>query len=376
LERDRYVPANQEGFSDHPDAMADMYRELNGMAVIFDIDDETRTGLKASNEEIAQWVTRHPDVYIGFGSVDPWKGKAAIIEVERCAALGLKGIKFHPAVQDFAPNDPRFFPLWETCARLGLAVLFHSGTTMAGAGQPGGAGIRLEYGRPIPYIDDIAARFPELRIIMAHPAWPWHEEQLAILRHKPNVFMDLSGWAPKYIPESVIRYANSLVQDKVFFGSDFPCSLLTAGCASSLNSPSKTRSVRRSFATTRPASSVSRTPRRARPTSFGVERETHLNSRKVRTAANPETSPCFSEARPLRLLTTRDRGTGRAGLRSGTVAPKSSLASVRALAASAHARPRCPRCSDGRRPLRGEERSARGAAHGAGCLRSNSQPLR
>jgi predicted TIM-barrel fold metal-dependent hydrolase len=221
-ERDRYVPANQEGFSDHPDAMADMYRELNGMAVIFDIDDETRTGLKASNEEIAQWVARHPDVYIGFGSVDPWKGKAAIIEVERCAALGLKGIKFHPAVQDFAPNDPRFFPLWETCARIGLAVLFHSGTTMAGAGQPGGAGIRLEYGRPIPYIDDIAARFPELRIIMAHPAWPWHEEQLAILRHKPNVFMDLSGWAPKYIPESVIRYANSLVQDKVFFGSDFP----------------------------------------------------------------------------------------------------------------------------------------------------------
>ncbi|MCM8750042.1 amidohydrolase family protein [Thermomicrobiaceae bacterium CFH 74404] len=222
LSSDPYVIANPEGMSDHPDAMAEMYRELKGMAVVFDIDDETRTGLKASNEELAGWVRKHPDVFIGFGTVDPWKGRAAIREVELCHDLGLRGVKFHPAVQDFAPNDPRFFPLWETCARLGLAVLFHTGTTMAAAGQPGGGGIRLEYGRPIPYIDDIAARFPDLRIIMAHPAWPWHEEQLAVLRHKPNVAMDLSGWAPKYIPQSVIHYANTLVQDKVFFGSDFP----------------------------------------------------------------------------------------------------------------------------------------------------------
>lgn len=222
LAADPYVVSNPEGLSDHPDAMAEMYRELGGMAVVFDIDDETRTGLKVSNEELAGWVRKHPDVFIGFGTVDPWKGKAAVQEVERCADLGLRGVKFHPAVQDFAPNDPRFFSLWETCARLGLAVLFHTGTTMAAAGQPGGGGIRLEYGRPIPYIDDLAARFPELRIIMAHPAWPWHEEQLAVLRHKPNVAMDLSGWAPKYIPQSVIQLANSLVQDKVFFGSDFP----------------------------------------------------------------------------------------------------------------------------------------------------------
>ncbi|WP_038037307.1 amidohydrolase family protein [Thermorudis peleae] len=222
LEHDPYVMQNPEGLSDQPDVMAEMYRELGGMAVIFDIDDETRTGLRASNDEIAGWVKKYPDVFIGFGTVDPWKGVQALREVEHCAALGLKGIKFHPAVQDFAPNDPRFFSLWETCTRLGLAVLFHTGTTMAGAGQPGGGGLRLEYGRPIPYIDDIAARFPELRIIMAHPAWPWHEEQLAVLRHKPNVYMDLSGWAPKYIPPSVIQYANSLVQDKVFFGSDFP----------------------------------------------------------------------------------------------------------------------------------------------------------
>src|SRR5690606_32320968 len=206
LEADPYVISNPEGLSDHPDAMAEMYRALNGMAVVFDIDDETRTGLKVSNAEIAEWVAKYPDVFIRCGRVD----------------LGLRGIKFHPSVQDFAPNDPRFDLLWETCQRLGLAILLHTGTTMAAAGQPGGGGIRLDYGRPIPYIDDIAARFPELRIIMAHPAWPWHEEQLAILRHKPNVYMDLSGWAPKYIPQTVIQYANSLIQDKVFFGSDFP----------------------------------------------------------------------------------------------------------------------------------------------------------
>lgn len=222
LSADPYVVSNPEGLSDHPDKMAEMYRELRGIAVVFDIDDETRSGLKVSNAELAEWVKKHADVFIGFGSVDPWKGRSAITEAERCADLGLRGMKFHPSVQDFAPNDPRFFPLWEACARLGLAVLFHTGTTMAAAGQPGGGGVRLDYGRPIPYLDDIAARFPDLRIIMAHPAWPWHEEQLAVLRHKPNVFMDLSGWAPKYIPRDVIHYANSLVQDKVFFGSDFP----------------------------------------------------------------------------------------------------------------------------------------------------------
>ena len=206
----------------HPDEMAERYQRLNMMAVIFDVDHETRTGVKMSNADTAGWVKKYPDTFIGFGSVDPWKGSVAVEEVQRCADMGLRGMKFQQATQAFCPTNPRFFPLYETINRLNLPVIFHGGTTAIHAGTPGGGGLVLEYCKPIPYIDEIAARYPELRIIIAHPAWPWHDDQLAVMRHKGNVYMDLSGWAPKYFPESIIQNANTLVQDKVFFGSDFP----------------------------------------------------------------------------------------------------------------------------------------------------------
>ena len=205
-----------------PDEMAQMYQRIEMMAVIFDVDQETRTGLKISNAETAGWVKKYPKTFIGYGSVDPWKGKAAVDEVGRCADMGLRGMKFQQATQAFEPSNKRFLPIYEACVRLNLPVIFHTGTTAISAGTPGGGGLLLEYCRPIPYIDRIAAWYPELRIIMAHPAWPWHDDQIAVLRHKGNVYMDLSGWAPKYFPESIVHNANTLIQDKVFFGSDFP----------------------------------------------------------------------------------------------------------------------------------------------------------
>jgi predicted TIM-barrel fold metal-dependent hydrolase len=204
------------------DEMAQMYQRLEMMAVIFDVDQETRTGLKISNAETAGWVKKYPKTFIGYGSVDPWKGKAAVDEVGRCADMGLRGMKFQQATQAFEPSNKRFLPFYEECVRRNLPVIFHTGTTAISAGTPGGGGILLEYCRPIPYIDRVAAWYPELRIIMAHPAWPWHDEQLAVMRHKGNVYMDLSGWAPKYFPESIVQNANTLIQDRVFFGSDFP----------------------------------------------------------------------------------------------------------------------------------------------------------
>ena len=92
----------------------------------------------------------------------------------------------------------------------------------AGAGTPGGMVYKLKYGRPIPYLDDIAADFPELNIVGAHPAWPWQEESLAIARQKPNYYIDLSGWAPRYFPSQLVQYAGSILQDLVLFGSDWP----------------------------------------------------------------------------------------------------------------------------------------------------------
>jgi hypothetical protein len=210
---------------DHTTAeqMAEYYASLDIFGVLFHSDAETATGAKpVPNDAIAELVQRYPKQFAGFGSVDPWKGQAAVHEVLRCKELGLLGLKFHPQQQAFFANDERFYPIWEAAQAMGLVVLFHTGTTGIGAGRPGGGGIKLVYARPIPYIDDVAADFPELTIIMAHPSFPWQDEQLAMLVHKPNVYMDLSGWSPKYFSPLLVQYARTLAQDKVMFGSDYP----------------------------------------------------------------------------------------------------------------------------------------------------------
>ncbi len=106
-------------------------------------------------------------------------------------------------------------------AELGVPALFHTGQTGVGSGTPGGGGYKLKYSH-LMHLDDVAADFPELTIILAHPAVPWQEEQLAVVLHKGNVYMDLSGWSPKYFRPILTQYATTLLQDKVLFGSDYP----------------------------------------------------------------------------------------------------------------------------------------------------------
>ena len=204
--------------------MAEQYRQWDIFGVIFSVDTETTTGeAPDTNDYVADIVRSHPDQFIGFASVDPHRGEPAVAELERSITdLGLRGLKLHPTLQAFFPNDRQFYPLYEKCSELGVPVLFHSGFGAAGAGMPGGGGLKLKYSAPIPGIDDVAADFPRLNVIMAHAGWPWTEEQIAVALHKPNVFLDLSGWAPRYIPEPLIREANSRLRDKVLFGSDYP----------------------------------------------------------------------------------------------------------------------------------------------------------
>jgi uncharacterized protein len=205
------------------DQIADYYRQRDMMAVIFDVDTETTSGVAISNDDIADAMRAHPDVITGFGSVDPHKGPRAVEEAERCIKdLGLRGMKFQQCTQHFYPHDEKFYPLWEKIQELGVPMIFHCGTTAIGNGAPGGRGIKLDYARPIPYMDQVAADFPNLTIIAAHPGFPWHDEQLSMVKHKGNVWMDLSGWSPKYFPATVVQYVNTLIQDKVLFGSDFP----------------------------------------------------------------------------------------------------------------------------------------------------------
>jgi uncharacterized protein len=205
------------------DEMADMYRSRNMMAVIMNSTDVTVSGEAGlPNDYIAYVVAQHPDVFLGFGVVDPAQGRLAEDEVRRCKDLGLVGIgELNAARQRFLPNDTRFYPLWQTASDLGLPVLFHGGYAAAGSGTPGGGGTKLRYARPA-YLDDVAADFPELTIICAHPSWPWHGEALASAMHKANLFMDISGWGLRYLPEEVRHYMNSRIPTKVLFGTDWP----------------------------------------------------------------------------------------------------------------------------------------------------------
>lgn len=202
---------------------AEQYRSRNMMAVLVNGTDVTVTGrTPIPNDFLAETVARFPDTFLGMGAIDPWQGELARREIVRIKELGLVGIgELNPARQHFYPNDRRFYPLWEEAERQGLVLLFHSGYAAAGSGSPGGGGVKLKYCQPL-LLDDLAADFPDLKIICAHPSWPWTAESLAIARHKPNFYIDLSGWAPRYFPAELVQQVNSMIPHKALFGSDAP----------------------------------------------------------------------------------------------------------------------------------------------------------
>jgi predicted TIM-barrel fold metal-dependent hydrolase len=197
-------------------------RDLMGVLLVMGPVADPPDGQPNHNDWSAELQRRYPEQFIAFGGVDPGQGKAAVREAVRCVEeLGLRGFKFHPITQRFEANDPAFYELWGTISDLGVPALFHTGQTGVGAGMPGQNGIKNKYGRPYPYFDDLAADFPNLTIIMAHPSFPWVDEQLSIASIKSNVWIDLSGWSPKYFSPNLVQYCNTLIQDKVLFGSDF-----------------------------------------------------------------------------------------------------------------------------------------------------------
>ena len=203
--------------------MAEYYRSRKMGFVVFTVDHERGMGIKRiSNEEVAESAAEHADVAIPFASIDPARGRMGVREARRLIEhYGVKGFKFHPIVQAFCPNDPDVYPLYEVIAEHRLPALFHTGQTGIGAGMPGGGGLKLKYANPM-YLDDVAADFPDMPIVMAHPAVPWQDEQLSVALHKPNTWIDLSGWSPKYFEAKLVQYANTLLKEKVLFGTDNP----------------------------------------------------------------------------------------------------------------------------------------------------------
>ena len=204
------------------DATAAYYRDRRMAAVVFTVDATTNLGHAPNSvDEIVAGAARNADVLIPFGSVDPLQGAAAVDEARRQAALGVRGFKFHPSVQAFDPSDPAYTPLFGAIEELGLPIIVHTGQTGAGAQLPGGWGFRLSLSNPM-LLDDVAARHPDLQVVLAHPSVPWQDEALSVATHKGNVWIDLSGWSAKYFPDALVRAARSYLNSKMLFGSDLP----------------------------------------------------------------------------------------------------------------------------------------------------------
>jgi predicted TIM-barrel fold metal-dependent hydrolase len=203
-------------------SLLEYYRSRKIGFVIFPVDERLTGKPQVSNDLVAEFASANSDICIGFASIDPTRGPEGVREARRLIASGsIKGLKLHPPLQQFSPNDPVAYPLYEVFAEAKLPVLFHTGHSGIGTGMPGGGGIRLKYGNPM-NIDDVAVDFPDLPIILAHPSFPWQDEAISVCLHKPTVYIDLSGWSPKYFSPTLIQYANTLLKNKVLFGSDYP----------------------------------------------------------------------------------------------------------------------------------------------------------
>jgi len=204
------------------EVLGSYYRERQMAAVIFSVDETLSGAPFLGNDKVAEIAQRNPDVLIPFASINPHRGKAGVDEAKRLIDGGvICGFKFHPPLQEFFANDRMAYPLYEVIAESGLPALFHTGHSGIGTRVRGGGGVRQKYGNPM-YLDDIAVDFPDMPMILAHPSFPWQDEAISVCLHKPQVYIDLSGWSPKYFSPLLIQYANTLLKDKMLFGSDFP----------------------------------------------------------------------------------------------------------------------------------------------------------
>ena len=171
--------------------------------------------LYSSNEYVASLCEKHPDRFIGFASVNPLE-KGAADKLEKLAKeFPFKGVKFHPPLQNFYPNDSKVNPVYEVAQSLGLPVVFHVGTT------PFGHLTKLAQADPL-LLDEVACNFPEMKIILTHLGTLWSNEAFMVTEKNPNVYIDTAAY-PYEITELMTQNLVSRVgEDKFIFGTDFP----------------------------------------------------------------------------------------------------------------------------------------------------------
>jgi hypothetical protein len=184
-----------------------------------------KAGAPNSNDHVSELASKYPGAFAGvLASLDT--SAPDLNAVARYAEVlardpTVKGFKFHPPDQGFYPSDRRYYDIWETLQAGAKPAMFHVGFTVLGANTEGGSGIALDYGRPI-HLDTMARDFPRMKIVAAHPGWPWEQELIGVVTHKKNVYVDTSGYLAEQLPEIFRKAIAGRLQDKALFGTDFP----------------------------------------------------------------------------------------------------------------------------------------------------------
>lgn len=191
------------------------------LAILPAEDAETTMGMVTPNETVAKFIEKAPDRFIGMAGIDPHKGMKALDElVHAVKDLGMKALCLEPWLHKIHSNDKLYYPIYAKCVELDIPVWIHSSLNFVPQ-------LKMDFGRPV-YLDEVAGHFPELKIVAGHGGWPWVNELMAVLWRHDNVFMDISAIHPAYMTkpgsgwESLLCYGNSLLQDRVLFGTAWP----------------------------------------------------------------------------------------------------------------------------------------------------------
>lgn len=168
-----------------------------------------------SNEEVASFVEAYPDRFIGIASVPLDKPVQAVKELRKWVKdYGFKGLRIVQWLWNLPPTHAYYYPLFVECVHLNIPVCLQVGHT--GPLRPS------EVGRPIPYIDQIALDFPELKIVCGHIGYPWTTEMIAVATKHPNVYIDTSAYSANRYPQELVHYMKRHGQNKVLFGTNYP----------------------------------------------------------------------------------------------------------------------------------------------------------
>lgn len=169
----------------------------------------------SSNEYVSRMCERYPGRFIGFASANPHAPDAPATVAHAVKELNLKGLKLHPPLQNFFPNSESVFPIYETAVELNIPIVFHVGTT------PFGPLCRLDRANPI-LLDDVATRFPTLRIMLTHLGTLWTDEALMVVEKNPNVFIDTAAYIYEIPDVLTLDTINRVGPDRFIFGTDYP----------------------------------------------------------------------------------------------------------------------------------------------------------